>query len=219
MDLNVIKQIASKQMENERSHTWKERGNKYYHGERTAKLAVTLRKLIFPDDPSHDDILTVAAWFHDIANGAEEHAEKGAEITRKLLSNLCSPAELDEICGIIAVHDDRYSDRAMFSDRVKLHQDADHLDHFGTFEIWMKFLYAVSHDMTINSIKDHMVKVFPSHTVIFRNELNYEISKLIYDDKANFQKSFIERFAVELSGEICNSDEIIKKWRLTEDIK
>lgn len=217
MDLTQIKKIASEQMENERSHPWKERGNKYYHGERTAKLAVTLRSLIFPEDSSHDGILTVAAWFHDIANGVDEHGIKGAEKTRELIFNLCSPAELDEICGIIAVHDDRSSDRTLFSDWAKLHQDADFLDHVGTYDVWMNFLYAVPHEKTINEISDYMVNERPEVIARCRKELNYELSRVIYDEKAEYQKSFTDRFSVELSGQIWKLEEIVSKRYKAEE--
>ena len=66
MERATIKRLAAEEMENRSSHAWKERINKYYHGERVAKLALTLRKLVIPNDASRDQILTAAAWFHDI---------------------------------------------------------------------------------------------------------------------------------------------------------
>ena len=210
MQLEKIKAIAAEQMKEKRSHTWKERGNKYYHGERVAKLVVTLRKLIFPDDSSHDDILTVAAWFHDIANGGEEHCNTGAHQTRALLSGYCSEAELDEICGIIAVHDDR-SMHIEYADWVKLHQDADHLDHFGTFDIWMNFLYAVPHYNTLCDVVDFLANNRQRKSLQYRNELNFDISRAIFDEKEEFLKSFITRFAVESSGEFWNLEPILDK--------
>ncbi|MEA4832678.1 MAG: HD domain-containing protein [Oscillospiraceae bacterium] len=162
MNLDKIKSIATELMKDKRSHSWKERGNKYYHGERVAKLVVTLRGIILPNDQSHDEILTIAAWFHDIANGIEEHGTEGSAITREILSDHCTAAELDDICGIIAVHDDRSSNRRFFSDYIKLHQDADYLDHFGTYDIWMNFLYAVPHNETINDVSNYLLTERPA---------------------------------------------------------
>ncbi|HBL84385.1 MAG: hypothetical protein A2Y17_04840 [Clostridiales bacterium GWF2_38_85] len=210
MELDKIKLIAAEQMKDKRSHSWKERGNKYYHGERVAKLVITLRKLIFPDDCSHDDILTAAAWFHDIANGGNNHGTAGAELARTLFGGCCSQAEIDEICGIIAVHDDRQCDHTDLSDWVKIHQDADHLDHFGTFDIWMNFLYAVPHDETINDVSNYLVIERPLDFSRYRDELNFEVSRAIYDDKVEFLKNFTARFAMESDGEIWDMDEIIK---------
>ncbi|MEA4889975.1 MAG: HD domain-containing protein [Clostridiaceae bacterium] len=214
MKLDEIKAIAFDNMACKRSHAWKERGNKYYHGLRVAKLAITLRGMIFPDDTAHDDILTVAAWFHDIANGSDEHAVLGAAKTRTLLENLCTQAELDEICGIIAVHDDRASGCRSFPDTVKLHQDADYLDHFGTFDIWSGFLYAAPHNQTIEEQRDFMIERFQEFAS-YRNELNFDVAKAIYNEKVNFFRQFTERFAVESAGDIWHLDEIVEAYRQT----
>jgi HD superfamily phosphodiesterase len=214
MNLEKIKEIAVTQMKDKRSHSWKECGNKYYHGERTANLVLTLRKLIFPNDSSHDDILTAAAWFHDITNGGDNHGTAGAELTRTLLGECCSKAELDEICGIIAVHDDRHCDRNSISEWVKLHQDADHLDHFGTFDIWMNFLYAVPHEQTINDVSNYLVNERPAENQKYRDELNFEVSRAIYNDKTDFLDNFTARFAVESSGGVWNLDNIVKETEI-----
>ena len=135
MDLSLIKQIIHHEMSDKRSSPYNERGDKYTHGERVASLAVRMRQLIFPNEKLYDDVLTVAAWFHDIRNGITNHAVLGAERTRELLSEHCTDAELNEICSIIAIHDDRRVDDTNYSNAVKIHQDADYLDHFGTFDI------------------------------------------------------------------------------------
>ncbi|MCL2884266.1 MAG: HD domain-containing protein [Oscillospiraceae bacterium] len=213
MDMAAIRQCAFEQMGNKSSHSFKEKGNKYYHGQRVAALAVRLREILFPDDDSHDDILTVAAWFHDIENGnvdIADHAKAGAEKARGLLTPFCSEQELDEICAIIRVHDDRYSPRDQFSDHIKVHQDADHLDHFGTFDIWMTFIYAVSHDQTINEARDWLLSERPTENERYRNELNFNISRRIFDEKIAFLKEFTERFQVESSGGIWHEEEFTK---------
>ncbi len=212
MNLSEIKSIAETNMKHRRSHDWKECGNKFYHGERVANLAITLRQIILPGDTSHDEILTVAAWFHDIMNGEDEHNIKGAWAARNLLKGLCANEELDEICSIIAVHDDRISDRALFSDWIKIHQDADHLDHFGTYEIWAMPLYAISHDHTIGDELNYLFNErkldFPKH----RSELNFEISRIIYDEKIEYLKNFTERFALESAGGVWDIDKITGEY-------
>lgn len=210
MNLIVIKELVFEHLGNKSSHPWKERGNKYYHGERVAKLVIKLRKFIIPEDDSHDDILTVAAWFHDIMNGIENHAKEGAKKTRELLDGYCSQYEIEEICEIISVHDDRYSDRSLFSDYIKLHQDADHLDHFGTFDIWIRFFYAAHHDETINEVIDWFQNVRSKEVDKYREELNFEISKKIYDEKSEFVRNFGNRMSVECTGGIWDETEILK---------
>jgi HD superfamily phosphodiesterase len=208
MDLKAIKKLAFEMMGNKNSHHWKEKGNKYYHGERVATLVLTLRRLIFPEDDSHDDILTVAAWFHDVMNGSDNHAVKGAKKAREVLHKYCTPQELDTICDIIAVHDDRYTGRDTYSNYIKLQQDADHLDHFGTYDVWMSFLYSMPHGQTIQEVIDWMADVRPTEDEKYRNELNFELSKRIYDEKSEFLHSFSERFRVEGMGGIWNLDQL-----------
>lgn len=200
MNLKAIKELAFEQMGNRSSHKWKEKGNKYYHGERVAKLVLKLRKYVLPDDDSHDDILTVAAWFHDIMNGNENHAEAGAERARDILAGYCSEYELEEICKIISVHDDRSSDRTGFNDYIKLQQDADHLDHFGIFDIWIRFFYAAHHNETLNDVIDWFESIHSEEYEKYRNELNFDISRQIYDEKCEFVNSFGERMSVEGRG-------------------
>jgi HD superfamily phosphodiesterase len=208
MDMNKIKELAYANMANKSSHPWKEKGNKYYHGERVASILIKLRKIILPEDESHDDILITAALFHDIMNGIDNHAIEGACLTKNILKNYCTPDELDAVCNIISVHDDRHSDRNLFSDYIKLHQDADHLDHFGTFDIWSCFIYAVPHEQSILDIIDWFVNIRPTEDERYLNELNYDVSKMIYLEKSEFLKSFIERFKTECTGGIWNEDKI-----------
>ena len=204
MDLITIKQLAFDHLGNKNSHRWKEKGNKFYHGERVATLVLQLRKLILPEDNSHDDILTVTAWFHDILNGNEDHAVQGAIKTREVLQGYCTEEELNTICEIIKVHDDRTCGRDVYSTYIKLQQDADLLDHFGIFDIWMSFSYFVSHGKNMKDVAQWLSEVRPLEDKKYLEELNYELSKIIYKEKSSFVRSFSERFCVESSGGIWN---------------
>ena len=95
MNLERIHEIAEGELLGKRSHSWKEPGNKFHHGERVARIALELRRAIVPEDDSHDEILTAAAWFHDVCNGVRRHDLLGAERTRALLTGVCTDAELD----------------------------------------------------------------------------------------------------------------------------
>ena len=210
MDLEAIKQLAFENLGNRSSHPWKEPGNKYYHGERVAKLILLLRKHVLPEDDSHDEILTVAAWFHDIRNGVENHAEEGAKRAREVLAGTCTAYELDEICAIIGVHDNRHSDRSLFSDYVKLHQDADLLDHFGTYDVWTEFFHAAHHSRTIQDVMEWFQKTRRDQGEQYRSWMNFDISRTILDEKNAFVMSFGERFNVEGSGGIWRETELLK---------
>jgi uncharacterized protein len=206
--LETIKRVAFEQMGERSSHAFKERGNKYHHGERTAKLAVRLRELIFPDGDINDEILTAAAFMHDICNGEEEHCEKGARLTRELLAGLCTAGELDEICEIIRVHDERDPQNGAYSDAIKLLQDADLLDHFGSNFVWIWFAYAIPLGQNAYDARDWQ-RENADDAERNRAGLNYALSRRIFDDKQAFVGQFSERFDAELAGEIWNEKEIV----------
>lgn len=61
MNLNIIKELAKKQLATRKERSIRERGYTYGHGERVAALAILLReKLSFEN--SYDDIIKVASW-------------------------------------------------------------------------------------------------------------------------------------------------------------
>ena len=209
MNLEIIQKVAYDLFGTKRSHYFKEQGNKYYHGQRVAKLAITLKNIILPDDRQYNDIITVAAWFHDISNGDDDHAKKGAKVTRDVLSNYCSQDEINKICEIISDHDNRSTNQD-FSNYAKIHQDADHLDHFGTFDIWSTFIHAVPNGKSMEDIVNIYQYIRPAEFEIYRRELNFEISKKIFDEKFKFVEQFGKRFAVESTGEIWNLETILR---------
>jgi len=208
MNLAVIKQIVQAEMSHKRSSPYNEIGDKYAHGERTAALALRLRQLILPNDSSHDDILTVAAWFHDIRNGMANHCELGAQRTRVLLAGHVPADELEQICHIIAVHDNRNHENN-FPDLIKIHQDADHLDHFGTLDIWRSVAYTTGNDRTIKNALDFFRDERPAEAKKWRSQLHFDISRRIYDDKEQYMQSFIQRLAVEGAGGIWNEEALL----------
>jgi len=200
MNLEKINQLIFDEIGEKSSHPYKDKGNKYYHGQRVSELAKTLRKKIIPNDDSYDQILTVAAWFHDIKNGNEDHAILGSEQTRIILENHCTSEELDKICDIITVHDQRSTENN-YSIYTKLHQDADLIDHFGTLEIWIDIQYYTKDYFTIPEAVKHMNELLKEHKN-YRNLLNFEISKEIFDDRNKFFKEFVNRFEQEGNGKI-----------------
>jgi len=201
MDLDKIKQAAKDIMSERKAHLEREKGGIFYHGQRTANLALELHKKVLPDDKSHD-ILTVAAWFHDCAKGIEPHAEYGTVVAKHALKDFLSNIELDEVCNLIALHCARKPNENDYTHYTKLLQDADLLDHFGTYEIWMNIQY---HSHTSGSIED-MIDWYNEnhlkHVNRFRKMLNYDLSKEIYDERVAFEKEYIARLNDEGTGKI-----------------
>ncbi|MDR0917066.1 MAG: hypothetical protein LBN02_07790 [Oscillospiraceae bacterium] len=210
MNLQSISRIFADEMAHLRTD-WNEPGAKYYHGQRVAKLAVRLRELLFPQLLDKDDILTVAAWFHDVYNGHElyheTHGVSGAERTRELISAYCAPDELDDICGIIAIHDDRTAPNC--SELAKLHQDADLLDHFGTHTMWRLAIYSPPHERTILDAAEFLRHDLDLNGERWRGRLNFELSRKIFDEKADFVRHYSERFDAELDGRIWDEERLI----------
>ncbi|MBQ2755039.1 MAG: HD domain-containing protein [Oscillospiraceae bacterium] len=214
MDIEKIKAIAAGLLMDKKSHPWKERGNKYHHGERVGKMSVAIRKLMLPDDDSHDDIMLAAALFHDMANGdvkRAEHGKVGAERTRELIKDLCTEAELNDICHIIEVHDDRYPNDDRYPYWVKLHQDAGYLDHFGCYDVWMSSIECAANGKTVMEGAEFMVEERGKWMMAIHGELNYEISHEILNEKLTYQREFGERFVREMNGEIIGLDDMWKK--------
>lgn len=202
MDLQKIKEIAKHLMAERKAHLEREKGGAYYHGKRVANLVLEFRKIILPDDSSHDDILTVAAWFHDCAKGIEPHEEYGDVIARHALKNYLSHDELDTVCSLIKLHCLRNPDNNNYNEYTKLLQDADIIDHFGIYEIWMNIQYWAHTDGSIHDMINHYQNYHINHTQKCRALLNYKYSIEVFDNRLSFEKEFIARLNDEGIGNI-----------------
>jgi uncharacterized protein len=84
-------------------------------------------------------------------------------------------------------------------------QDADILDHFGTMEVWLKFVYSAhSEESVFDALKFWESSFCKDYYKNMREALNFDFSKNIFDDKYNFTQMFIDRFTKEINGEIVN---------------
>ena len=202
MELDKIKGIAHTLMANRRVHAEREIGGAFYHGERVAQTVLSLRKQLLPEDASHDDILTVAAWFHDVGKGMEPHARYGAAITAEALQGCCDEESLREICALIALHPERKPSDNSYTEWARLLQDADLLDHYGTFTVWMDFLHSAYKNRSLEETFSFEEGKWDAHCKKSRGELNYAVSKRIFDEKVQFVNAFYDRLRVEGFGNI-----------------
>ena len=207
----MIKTMVYNEMEKRRSHSWKEKGNKYYHGERVASIALKLRKYLFPDNAEYDDALEVAAWFHDICNGEAMHNEKGAEIVKELLIPYLDEKELETVYYIIYSHDKRSPEGTDYEFYLKLHQDADLLDHYGCFDIWTEMFHMASSGENVHHMINYLQFERPCTAIAEKRLLNYDISRRIFEDKAEFLKQFADRFLEECTTGIANEEKFFGK--------
>lgn len=81
-------------------------------------------------------------------------------------------------------------------------QDADILDHLGSQEIWLKFMFSAYEDENVfDAINWWDSEEYKTYHDKVRKSLNYDISKKIFDEKEAFEKHFAERFLREANGE------------------
>ena len=97
-----------------------------------------------------------------------------------------------------------------YSNAVKIHQDADHLDHFGSLSIWRTATYTMGRNETIHDALDYLQNRWPNDITRWRGELHFDLSRKIFDDRSAFMRSFIERFAVESVGGIFNEGAVLE---------
>lgn len=201
MDFDRLDEIAAHLMKSRQAHTMRETGSVYYHGTRTARGILTLRKAVLPEDNDHDDILRAAAMFHDVGKGIEPHNEYGALLAKEALKNEVTPFELNEIERIIYAHCLRSPGSGEHDNWCMLLQDADLLDHFGVYEIWMNVnYYAYTHegiDEQVVFYRDELENFLDEHAKL----LNFDVSKRIFAEKAEFERAYAKRLFVEARGD------------------
>jgi uncharacterized protein len=202
MDINILKEIAYKLMGNRKAQLEREKGFIYYHGLRVSKLSLNLRKIILNKDCSHDDIITVASLFHDAAKGIEPHGKNGAVLVKDILRDYCSEDEINEITNIIYYHSLRKKNND-YSEYIKIVQDSDMLDHFGSMDIWLNFQHCAYKDEPMQKALEFYNNEYNAEVQKCRALLNYDVSCKIFDDKVSFTDLFVDRFKREAEGEIC----------------
>lgn len=211
MDFVRLNGIAEKLLKKRKAHPERERGSIYEHGQRVARLAVLLRKEIVPEDDSRDDILRLAGMFHDIGKGIEPHAEFGAPIMLQAVRGVVSDEEAAEAARLIAAHCDRRPQEDVHDVWVRLIQDADLLDHIGTYTIWMDIQYAAYQDAGAEETAQRMEKGAEEYARHCRSLLNFDLTKRIYDDRIALYMEFVARFSAEARGRIYGEERFLGK--------
>lgn len=205
MSLNFgrLNALAKSWMRERHAHPNREIGSVYFHGQRVANGILELRHRIIADE-SHDDILRAAAIFHDIGKGIEPHESSGAALVRGLLRNEIEPEALEEIARLIAVHDDRAPQADRHDVWARILQDADLLDHFGCYDIWIAVLNTSYYDhASIETLDRFYQEQYDDYVNEFRALLNFEPSQIIFDEKVAFARTFARRLRVESAGGYC----------------
>ncbi len=201
MDFQRLDRLAQEYMGKRKSHIEREIGHVYFHGKRVSNSVLLLRKRLAPEDDSQDEILRCAGLFHDIGKGIEPHPQTGAALAKELLRDEMTPSELEQVCALIAAHDSRDPENKALPFGLRLLQDADLLDHFGSQGLWLCFTY-----QAYMGQKDMMELPLFYETEweksLFKNRalLNFEISRGIFDEKAEYERQVISRLKKEGMG-------------------
>ena len=203
MDFERLNALAEGWMRARQAHLERERGSVYFHGQRVAVGVLELRRRVTEDD-SHDEILRAAAIFHDIGKGIEPHAQSGAALVRGLLREEIEPQALAEIARLIASHCDRRPREDAHDVWARLLQDADLLDHFGCYDVWMSSMNAANwaHG-SLEALDDFYQNRYDEHVSKNRKLLNFAQSLAVFDEKDAFVRQFAARLRVESAGGYC----------------
>lgn len=162
---------------------------------------INLRKSLCSSDASKDDVIFVGALFHDVTKGIEPHHKTGAQLIKTILYEECSEKELGEISEIIEFHNSRNREDLPF--HIKIIQDADILDHFGTLEVWLKFMYSAHKEENVfDAIRLWNSTENLEYIRAAKESLNFELSKEIFDKRIEFVTLFQKQFKKECYGNL-----------------
>ncbi|MFA6132860.1 MAG: HD domain-containing protein [Phycisphaerae bacterium] len=200
MNRQRILDIARSAMADRKTMPTREKGYIFHHGLRTAKIALTLVETVGVPIEVSPDILFAAAVFHDIGKGQEPHNERGADRAEQLLKTECDCHEIAEIAAIIRLHNQRRKAQEC-SNAVRIHQDADILDHFGAQSIWLAFHWnAATEESPEQSLEFCASEKNKKWVTGARASLNFAISGEIFDRRQAFETNFYHRFRNEIDG-------------------
>lgn len=208
MDFEKLDGIARELMARRKAQRERETGSTYEHGVRTAKLALLLRRELMPDDDSMDDILHLAGLFHDVAKSVEPHEKFGPVLLMEAVQGLVTEAEAREAARLISEHCDRRPGEPYPDVWSKILQDADLLDHIGSYTVWMDIQRAAFRDLSVEQTAQHFRENARAYAEYHRKTLNFPVSVRIYDERIASYLDFAERFCVEAEGEIYHPERI-----------
>jgi uncharacterized protein len=196
------------------------------HTERVHKTALHIGRLT----GARLDVLSAAALLHDIGRMYETreqgkicHAEKGAELARKILVQLdFTPARIDEIAHCIEAH--RYrGDKIPKTLEAKILYDADKLDSIGAVGIGRAFLFAGQTGAKLHNESDVDIlacKPYSKEDTAYR-EFRFKMSKIkdrmltsegkrLAEERHNFMEVFFERLERETKGAESTSEDMLQ---------
>lgn len=185
------------------------------HVERVLSLSLRIAREV--EEPVDLDVLRAAVLLHDVARALEDegvvkdHAEEGAVIARRLLSELGFPAEkIEQVCYCIKVHRFRGGVKPRTLE-AQILQDADRLDMLGAVGVARAFarggwanvpLYdpLIQPKSEYDGHSETVINHFYEKILRIKDTLNTEPARRIAEGRHRFVEEFIERFIKEWEG-------------------
>lgn len=200
MDRNRLTGIARMHMGAQKSHQTRERGFIYYHGLRTAKLALHLSLRIPETVGVDEDVLFAGALFHDLGKGGPEHNVAGAVRAMSILNGACGKDELRAVAELIEHHNLRDRSPALpVASRIV--QDADILDHMGGQMVWLSLFWSANHDRGPDeTLEYYYSEEHQAYIERLRSLLNFDAAVAEFDSRRMLQETFFKRLGEEMEG-------------------
>ncbi|MDD2274477.1 MAG: HD domain-containing protein [Candidatus Pacebacteria bacterium] len=216
IDKKIIESIKQEAKEffikGDSSHDWS-------HVERVYNSAIKIAK----EENANLDVVKIAVYLHDIGRNEEIksrgkicHAEKGAEIAKKMLSKYNIDEKLVEnIIHCILSHRNKNNHHPETIE-AKVLFDADKLDSIGAIGIARDFLFAGIYNAPLYTGREKEILKEADNYAYTRDdtallEYYHKLSKIkdriitktakkIARDRHNYMKEFFERFNKEIKG-------------------
>lgn len=203
MDIQKLEKLAYEVMK-DRKIPGREKGFIYYHGKRTANIALNIYKeLVEKENKEEMALLYLGCLFHDLGKGIEPHNETGRELVNYYLRDICNDKQREIVSRIVYEHNLRGEKYQGNSFLGKIAQDADILDHMGTMDIWIAFQWHANFDETVeDSLKFFLGGQWQEITEKLRRLLNFPPSITAFDQRKNFTEEFLRRFQRESEGRL-----------------
>lgn len=198
LDISKIEKTAVKVLKKMDAQDGREKGYVYFHGRRTADLAVKIYSDVKMDEDVGDaTLLYVAGLFHDVGKGKAHHALAGSKMLADLIGSELTKEQLEEVQRLVREHNLRENPNTCMVDSKAL-QDADTLDHFGVQGIWLSIYYTARERNTQLDMLDYYRS--RAHQEYAREKfegLNFALSRKIFKEKLAYQSEFLRRIAQE----------------------
>jgi uncharacterized protein len=165
----------------------------FEHTERVVGLCRVLGERLGADM----SVLIPAAILHDVGRGQDDHAEKGAERARYILTQHGVPSDRTaRIVEAIKVHSFSGGLEAA-SLEAQILSDADKLDAMGAVGVYRAAQYSGEHDRSLDDYVGH----FHEKLLNLKGLLYTDEAKKLAENRHRFMESYLEEFMKELKAE------------------